>query len=101
PPPPPGATLFPYTTLFRSHVRELALDDLARTPASLIERSGVDHAERVDHRRERIAQLVSERREEFVLAAVGRAQRLLGVAALVGDRKSTRLNSSHVKISYA
>src|SRR5690606_40091085 len=27
--------------------------------------------------------------------------KLLGVAAVLADRKSTRLNSSHVKISYA
>src|SRR2546428_13211075 len=59
---PPRSTLFPYTTLFRSPIREVrSLQDL------------VDKA-------------VSPRR--FLVM-------------LLGDRKSTRLNSSHDQISYA
>src|SRR5687768_17714667 len=61
--PPPRSTLFPYTTLFRSHLAGRHHRDLA---ASLPE-----------HRRE------------------------LGERGKVGDRKSTRLNSSHGYISYA
>src|SRR2546426_8796312 len=64
---PPRSTLFPYTTLFRSGVRDVDLVQVAH------------------------------------------AARLLGVVAthevrggpLVRDRKSTRLNSSHLVISYA
>src|SRR5579863_486015 len=54
---PPRSTLFPYTTLFRSHanVQRLAV----RLPHHLVERP------------------------------------------VIGDRKSTRLNSSHPSISYA
>src|SRR5947199_3811243 len=65
---PPRSTLFPYTTLFRSHHDGLDL------PAP--ERRG--HALRL-------------RRE--------RDDRATGAAAR--DRKSTRLNSSHLGISYA
>src|SRR5690606_40079090 len=72
---PPRSTLFPYTTLFRSQ----------------------------HHRREHHPQLDGDRLE---------AGAELGAAALEApgrqfrgpapeDRKSTRLNSSHVKISYA
>src|SRR2546426_4438872 len=55
---PPRSTLFPYTTLFRSHAEDEAAD-----------RNHVAH--HLDQRRERL------------------------------DRKSTRLNSSHLVISYA
>src|SRR5437870_13524259 len=65
--PPPTSTLFPYTTLFRSRVRDRPLP--ARYAAA---RAGRDRSH----------------------AARGRPYR--GI-----DRKSTRLNSSHVAISYA
>src|SRR3712207_6859724 len=85
---PPRSTLFPYTTLFRSEVLE---EDAV----------GVNAA-RVLHRRIRleshpVAQPVSvDARDHWALL---RALRL----ALDdrGDRKSTRLNSSHANISYA
>src|SRR3989442_11640522 len=78
---PPRSTLFPYTTLFRSlaaHLRDrlqhLVEDELTR-PLRLLERVLHDflrHAGDLD---------VHLQRGE--------------------DRKSTRLNSSHVRISYA
>src|SRR5690606_41952141 len=68
---PPRPTLFPYTTLFRSHTDE---DDLR------------------EH-------LGSGERTFYVGFDPTAAS--LHVGNLVGDRKSTRLNSSHVKISYA
>src|SRR3712207_8002747 len=84
---PPRSTLFPYTTLFRS-VDDLA-EDLAALLALLlgrlaqVRRGGADDAERRD-----------EVDVEHPLEPV--------VAHLVdGDRKSTRLNSSHANISYA
>src|SRR5436305_8734667 len=64
---PPRSTLFPYTTLFRSHHGD--------AEDAFFDRG---HAWRVDHPR--------------ILA---------GVRHENGDRKSTRLNSSHVRISYA
>src|SRR3712207_8077807 len=89
---PPRSTLFPYTTLFRSHLdrrHALAEADSARglelptrQTLALVEGAYVPdaHAHGFEHAR------VSPR---------GRlAQRGL-------DRKSTRLNSSHANISYA
>src|SRR2546426_3237198 len=80
---PPRSTLFPYTTLFRSAVQigsgqvfdggAAVLDDLPRPLTAPVVQGFVDaHAAAVD---------------------------LLVV--LCGDRKSTRLNSSHLVISYA
>src|SRR5436309_6202516 len=70
-PPPPRSTLFPYTTLFRS--------DLPRR-------------ERASALRLRSAAAATPLR-----AAPGQLRAAPGAE----DRKSTRLNSSHVKISYA
>src|SRR3712207_8169294 len=93
---PPRSTLFPYTTLFRSSGRRrVARDDeqlgapleqdagelaceaeqLVRGAVAVREPSGVPEIEEI---------LVRKRHE-----------------ALVKDRKSTRLNSSHANISYA
>src|SRR5207248_10572772 len=84
--PPPRPTLFPYTTLFRS--RRERRHRRARQDA------GEDH-----HR--------GRRRQRRRLAGRARrrpvpdrpADRPLGAGP--GDRKSTRLNSSHRTISYA
>src|SRR5690606_41305495 len=74
---PPRSTLFPYTTLFRSLVHD-RLDP--RRIGVLDDRPhlGAEHA------------LLDGPGEQFVEAGHG-----------LQDRKSTRLNSSHVKISYA
>src|SRR3989442_10791757 len=75
---PPRSTLFPYTTLFRSlvgHVQQL-------------------HAA---HGLELRADQVLARAR--AIGAIG--QHLIGAQFESIDRKSTRLNSSHVRISYA
>src|SRR5207302_10894001 len=83
-PRPPRSTLFPYTTLFRSS--RMLPDDLPEIrdrrarPDLLQDVVGARRASELRHR----ALLVLE------IAERDRA-----------DRKSTRLNSSHVKISYA
>src|SRR2546422_1475994 len=71
---PPRSTLFPYTTLFRSHY-------------------GLD-------------ELVALLGGDFMIRAVYRGGLLLfpvvaAAISVAGDRKSTRLNSSHGYISYA
>src|SRR5690349_22035822 len=76
--PPPPSTLFPYTTLFRS-LRLAVLGEIGKrgsAPERKPRRQCVERAARVAAR-ERSACLFD------------------------GDRKSTRLNSSHVEISYA
>src|SRR3712207_8189237 len=86
---PPRATLFPYTTLFRSQLL-LGLEALVhprhRVPDPLDLRVGrrdarVDEPADVGHRLEQALDAPDE--------------------AGVRDRKSTRLNSSHANISYA
>src|SRR3712207_7127418 len=85
---PPRSTLFPYTTLFRSRVKRLRmLGEQACQPA------------RRDDRR-RPADFRLEPRDQPLdhrdTAPIDADQHLL-----LGDRKSTRLNSSHANISYA
>src|SRR2546426_2587103 len=72
---PPRSTLFPYTTLFRSVLR----DARAAPRRSRHDRDAVGRASACRSDRDR-----------------GRA-----AARVLRDRKSTRLNSSHLVISYA
>src|SRR5690349_24079060 len=82
-PRPPRSTLFPYTTLFRSvHVEEVVEEPLV---ADLPHRGGA-------------LRPVVERAQRRAHAAPALRAR---DPAVVEDRKSTRLNSSHVEISYA
>src|SRR5699024_11396429 len=87
---PRGLPLFPYTTLFRSgdHHHHPA----GPVPAPVGEPATVGRTRLADVLRRR------GRRGELPPAARDRRGRGLGAAA---DRKSTRLNSSHVSISYA
>src|SRR2546429_5622530 len=75
---PPRSTLFPYTTLFRSHFSVAA--DRIRSPQSHL------HA--------------VEQTQAAAVGSRGRRQRV-GRSPHAQDRKSTRLNSSHGYISYA
>src|SRR5690349_22508145 len=70
---PPRSTLFPYTTLFRS-------DQVVGHRQRRIGNASVGHHARVLNQRFDPAQALSKCKQ---------------------DRKSTRLNSSHVEISYA
>src|SRR5690606_42007355 len=84
---PPRSTLFPYTTLFRSRVVQARVNQLDRTAA---ERDA--HAVGVD----------DIGRNDVALQLLGAdAAVAVVVVQIEEDRKSTRLNSSHVKISYA
>src|SRR5687768_17682659 len=74
---PPRSTLFPYTTLFRSHTfdptkawRSRPARDRLRVPIGVGDGGGIVHLD-------------------------------IKESAQQGDRKSTRLNSSHGYISYA
>src|SRR5690349_24149113 len=91
---PPSATLFPYTTLFRSlrgatggaatsAAQRDHLRALARVLREPVEPLGDPVGEQLE-------------RELFVPADLGPP-----ITPFDVDRKSTRLNSSHVEISYA
>src|SRR5256885_10227615 len=89
---PPRSTLFPYTTLFRSRRRAVArgVGDGARVPTHRLVAHAVGRAG------------AAARARDDPLAAHGVPVGLgLGHAVLRRDRKSTRLNSSHLVISYA
>src|SRR5256885_6189456 len=66
---PPRSTLFPYTTLFRSHAQRRLLRPLSS--------------------------------DQFAAARRSARSRKISAAIKRPDRKSTRLNSSHLVISYA
>src|SRR5690606_42062112 len=95
--PPLRSALFPYTTLFRSAT---VLDELGFTGFTI----------RLNHRELLRAVIraagIDEALESTALVAVDKLDKIGrdGVLAELGergDRKSTRLNSSHVKNSYA
>src|SRR2546427_6302657 len=73
---PPRSTLFPYTTLFRSHGTSTEMNDRVETQALKLALGN------------RAANIPMS----GLKSQIGHAQ---------GDRKSTRLNSSHSQISYA
>src|SRR3712207_7572237 len=74
---PPRSTLFPYTTLFRSLVNGEVVE---MTPV------GGVHGDVAGRIYRKLAEYVDQHG---------------GGKVIVGDRKSTRLNSSHANISYA
>src|SRR5690606_40579791 len=100
-PPPPVSTHVPYPTLFRSHVDLQRRNDQPRHRERLVARLAHGHEFIF---RDAVADV------DVVIALVADGCLPLDVAS-VGtvvmaheqprlDRKSTRLNSSHVKISY-
>src|SRR2546430_10877018 len=84
---PPRSTLFPYTTLFRSHI-DHTLDGCAvgfvRNQKSREAIANGDQARRVNHP-----------------ISIADCAIVEHPRSTVADRKSTRLNSSHSQISYA
>src|SRR5256885_11736688 len=90
---PPRSTLFPYTTLFRSIASELALE--------LSEYFGTP----IENIRSRLARAKESFAEEWTARVPdgsdeGAVTRFYNESK-TEDRKSTRLNSSHLVISYA
>src|SRR5690606_42165527 len=90
---PPRSTLFPYTTLFRS--KSMGEGTKPKAPL-VVEIDEENEAKNLDALDIRIPILAPRVYREYKNLAE------LDVSALGHqDRKSTRLNSSHVKISYA
>src|SRR3712207_7814318 len=83
---PPRSTLFPYTTLFRS-------GDGGAAP--LFVHGAIEHELPLRLRRRRGG---AERDADH---GAEPAEQRAGCSGCHGDRKSTRLNSSHANISYA
>src|SRR3712207_8395492 len=91
---PPRSTLFPYTTLFRSALAALEVAVRGRG-AALLRREAVGvHGEA--HGAAGLAPVEAGLDEDLV-----EPFRLRLHLHEAGDRKSTRLNSSHANISYA
>src|SRR2546426_6299493 len=91
---PPRSTLFPYTTLFRSQITDLVLAWPEGTKLEVL-------APLVRGRKGEFRDVFeAAKKQGFVRVRVdGETYDLAGVPKL--DRKSTRLNSSHLVISYA
>src|SRR5690349_22568151 len=88
---PPSSTLFPYTTLFRSGAESAALFTVLANEPQIPEGQALE-ADRFERALLGTETVSWRQRRDLLLAS----------AALEGrDRKSTRLNSSHVEISYA
>src|SRR3712207_7270569 len=81
---PPRSTLFPYTTLFRSEPGGVLSFEVA-VGGEIPERSAP----------------AQPGRQQNPVRAPRPTRSLLKLQRLPGDRKSTRLNSSHANISYA
>src|SRR5690606_40185817 len=101
PRPHPRRTPFPYTTLFRSQRMPAAAVDVPegdRIGTRLVAQPG--HG--LDALGDATARRAHGAKTTEVALDVGGEHRHAGVTeSLDQDRKSTRLNSSHVKISYA
>src|SRR5256885_3452993 len=85
---PPRSTLFPYTTLFRSVIQRIFVRDLS----DLSYGNGVGLG---------MADVISDRLLNKIDWNPTRINSLTASTPAAIDRKSTRLNSSHLVISYA
>src|SRR5256885_2537467 len=88
---PPRSTLFPYTTLFRSIFLDLRAgngEPQSRCPSAAQPPQFTDRKKQV---RQHLAQPISPNLRQLYAFGIG----------TFTDRKSTRLNSSHLVISYA
>src|SRR5690606_41894751 len=95
-PRPPHSTLFPYTTLFRSADKALQLEAEQACSADAVQELQKFHND-CDH----VRQLLAEMRQLRQNSDQQQQQQQQQSSSEQPDRKSTRLNSSHVKISYA
>src|SRR5438034_8036803 len=81
---PPRSTLFPYTTLFRSRLEVRCLNEKYEEMSDILKEAMLSKKQFKKILKERKARRQAEEKRK-----------------LAGDRKSTRLNSSHTVISYA
>src|SRR5204862_5041937 len=93
-------TLFPYTTLFRSKWHESALNTIYRMRRTFVGRFLMPFLPRLRHSRRMLDTIIWDgtfhgrfEDRQYAIDIFNRHNE--------EDRKSTRLNSSHVEISYA
>src|SRR5258705_10778618 len=98
--PPPRSTLFPYTTLFRS------VQDLRELPHALT--ASLQHVFEVPQVALRLWNVSGAQTSSIYTMGVSEDAKSFAASLTMpfcgpnmGDRKSTRLNSSHLGISYA
>src|SRR3989442_8654344 len=96
---PPRSTLFPYTTLFRSHV-------MAKDENGQMQRFSAEWASPNRLSQQSVGKDTLKPGDRLVISgspARNASERKLHLKQIErpADRKSTRLNSSHVRISYA
>src|SRR5690554_7597943 len=84
---PPRSTLFPYTTLFRSPNADIA--KIYKMPILISDNKAVS-----------LNGITAQPNKLNIKVIIGAIIKTT-LSELLGDRKSTRLNSSHVRISYA
>src|SRR5205814_8712049 len=96
----PISTLFPYTTLFRSDVVRAAVEQLLQNGTDCLHavRHGCGCASYAAHCGTPYRPVNTSQTPR---ARTARARPITASTGMVGDRKSTRLNSSHLGISYA
>src|SRR3712207_8060526 len=82
---PPRATLFPYTTLFRSRVSDSVGVNVSTSVAMA----------------QRLKKAATRTGRALARALDAKSAAANSIVRTASDRKSTRLNSSHANISYA
>src|SRR5207245_4240494 len=98
---PPTPTLFPYTTLFRSAADQVGLPDpalrrhLLQRPGMVVDIEPVADVRpsAIDRKRQIVDRVEDDERDQLLWEMIGAV-----IVRAVGDRKSTRLNSSHGSI---
>src|SRR2546426_4090884 len=93
---PPRSTLFPYTTLFRSWARVVRTNNRSARWWKRLECAHFLSVAATPHDIGRVLRLLRDDHPAVQIAAATTLERLTSP-----DRKSTRLNSSHLVISYA
>src|SRR5256885_16702196 len=97
---PPRSTLFPYTTLFRSHGdSSVFFRGLGRPQGMAFDASGNLYVAASFAGKRGIVRIAPDKQATLCVSG----HNLVGLSFAPGrsDRKSTRLNSSHLVISYA
>src|SRR2546430_9617365 len=91
---PPRSTLFPYTTLFRSNGKAVAAKMFGK-----LEKGDVFFANTVENANG--TEFFPGQPDDLATGTAKLIRLAREKLSAIGDRKSTRLNSSHSQISYA